>query len=155
MLPAAVIVMTRFEVTLPVTSNWPPSKVMPPGRTFEAADVAEVVVGADAEDAGVDRGGTEVGVGTAEDQGTEAGLGETGLGADIGEVAADGAAAGEGDRGADVDGAVLHQLDVVGAGEGRVPDGEVPLLRLTSAGRMLPRWVQGAKVPWLITVSPV
>ena len=35
------------------------------GKDIETADAAEVVVGADAEDTAVDRGGTEVGVGVS------------------------------------------------------------------------------------------
>ena len=90
----------------------------------QAADAAEVVVGADAEDTAVDRGGTEVGIGIAQDQGAEAGLGEAGLCADVSEVTADDARCRQGGRRAHVDGAALDQLHVVGDREVLIPTGQ-------------------------------
>ena len=109
------------------------------GKDVESARASEVGVGADAEDTGVDGGGTEVGVRSAEHQGAEAGLGEAGLPTDEGEVAADDAAGCRRGGCAHVDGAVLDQLHVVGDREVAVPTGERAGVQQDVAGKIAGR----------------
>ena len=87
----------------------------------EATQPAEVGIAGNAENPGVDRGGTQVGIRPGENQSAEARLGQAGLPADVGEVTADRAGRGQGGGRPHINRAGLNQLHVVGDREILVP----------------------------------